>query len=286
LKTGEVIKSIRESKNLKSNNVYYDILSRPARVQFEKGLSDTSTSRLFLILDNLNVTLEEFYFIYNKMITDADQSFFFQYTKAFYSDNINEMKEISDSLNRKYKDTNKIKFFHYYLLSKLTLTQLENKKIESNYLKPLKDYLMSCEEWTYYEVVLFTNSVDFFSNQEIFLLYKRAKQKLLFFEMIRKNNNELFDIITNILVIQLQQNNLTLGTFFYNELSMYTSKTRKDTYEEIMLIFFLELLKMMENPNHDQKKINKIINIFDFLNITFRKKQCIDLLYVVQSNNK
>lgn len=82
--TGKVIKSIRLSKKLKSKNVYNNILSRPASSRFEKGLSDTTSKKLFEILSNLNISLEEFYFIYNGYKIEDDYDFLSQYSKYFY----------------------------------------------------------------------------------------------------------------------------------------------------------------------------------------------------------
>lgn len=73
---GEVIRYIRLSKKIKSKNVYTGILSRPAISKFEKGLSDTTTEKFFKIISNLNISLEEFYFIYKNYNLGIDYSFF------------------------------------------------------------------------------------------------------------------------------------------------------------------------------------------------------------------
>ena len=62
---GKVIRDIRISKNIPSNKVYKNILSRPAIAKFEKGLSDTTVEKFFEIINVLNITLEEFEVIYS-----------------------------------------------------------------------------------------------------------------------------------------------------------------------------------------------------------------------------
>ena len=68
MQIGEVIGAIRKNKNLKSKDVYKGILSRPAISRFEKGNSDTTADKFLQILDNLNLSLEEFHFLYDAII--------------------------------------------------------------------------------------------------------------------------------------------------------------------------------------------------------------------------
>lgn len=57
---GKTIRRIRLDKNMPVNKVYKGILSRPVVARFEKGLADTTVTRFLKILNNLNITLEEF----------------------------------------------------------------------------------------------------------------------------------------------------------------------------------------------------------------------------------
>ena len=56
MKTGELIKRIRTEKKLTSKEVYRDIFTRPSIARFEKGESDTTTSKFFAIIDNLHIS--------------------------------------------------------------------------------------------------------------------------------------------------------------------------------------------------------------------------------------
>ena len=96
MKTGEVIRYLRVSKNIKANVLYFNILSRPAILKFEKGISDTTTEKLFLILNRLNVTLEEFYYIYNMKIENEDNRFLRTYFESFNSADINKLIDMRE----------------------------------------------------------------------------------------------------------------------------------------------------------------------------------------------
>lgn len=71
--------------------------------------------------------------------------------------------------------TNQLKFLHYSVLVDLTISYVLNKKPKLKNLKISKEYLLKCEEWIYYELVLFTNSLEFFL--EIYYYYYISKLK-------------------------------------------------------------------------------------------------------------
>lgn len=192
MEVGKTIKYIRLSKKMKSKNVYTNILSRPAISKFEKGLSDTSTEKLFKILANLNISLDEFYFIYNSHNIENDSDFFNEYSHAFYLSDLKRLNHLKMINDQKYQLTNQIKQLHYSALCDLTISYISNNQINRESFNILKLYLLECEEWTYYELVLFTNSLDFFPEDLILLLYKRTKKKLEDFSQLRKYNNEVF----------------------------------------------------------------------------------------------
>ena len=285
MKTGEVVKYIRISKRLKSKIVYADILSRPVISKFEKGISDTTTEKFFEILKNLNVTLEEFYYIYNGFILDVDKKFISDYAQAFYSTDKEALKILYNEIKDKYIMTSQIKYLHYSLLTELTIQNFENGTYNNNSLEILKKYLMNCDDWTYYEIMLFTNLLDFFPLNVIDILYKRAKKKLIYFKKIKIYRNDLFSLITNILVLHIKENNVTVCRLYYSDLSKNLSKTNNLMYEKTMLLFFQEIINIMENEHYNSNKVDEIIKIFDFLELPFRKQQCIDLLKLVKYNN-
>ncbi|AEB28834.1 transcription regulator [Carnobacterium sp. 17-4] len=286
MKIGKVIKTIRTSKKIKTSNTYSNILSRPAISKFEKGLSDTTSTKLFQILNNLNVSLDEFYLIYNNYNLDDEHTFLSKYSQYFYQNDIENLKKLKISLKEKYKVNNQIKLFHYSVLTDLTISYILNEKPNSKSLDILQSYLLNCEDWTYYEIVLFTNSLDLFSEEQILLLYKRTKSKLEHFKMLRKYNNEIFSLLSNILVIFIKKNNINKSCFFYEELKNNMSETINTMYEKTMMIFFKELVTIMSSKNYNNKNIEKIISLFVYLDMPLKEFQCTSLFEVVKSNNQ
>lgn len=285
MKTGEVIRYLRVSKNIKANTLYFNILSRPAILKFEKGISDTTTEKLFMILDRLNITLEEFFFIYNTDKANEDNKFFKTYFESFTSADINRLMNLREDRFEAYNNEKNAKNLHYTALADLTISYLSKETLRTDSFNILKEYLIKCEEWHYYELVLFTNTLDFFSEELIILLYKRAKQKMIFYKQMRKYGNEVFSLILNILVFFIERNNIEKTELFFNELIENRSKTNNMLYENAMIIFIEELITLMKTKVETRTKIDEIIMIFQTLDMPVKAKQCRGLYEVVQKNN-
>lgn len=286
MKVGEVVRNIRLSKKLKSKNVYYGILTRPASSRFERGLSDTTTEKLFKILANLNISLDEFYFIYNDYKMDSSISFMDEYSQSFYLNDLEALEKLRHDTELKYKLTNQTKQLHYSVLCDLTISYLTDGQYNLESLNILKQYLLECEEWGYYELVLFTNSLDFFSVELIWVLYKRTKKKLEKFSKLRRYSNEVFSLVTNILVVFISKNDIDKCSFFCNELKDSISETNNKMYEKVMINFFEELIIGMKIKKINFKKIEETVSLISKLDMPLKTVQCQSLVQMVKSNNQ
>lgn len=279
LKVGPVIKELRRNKKLTAIYLYKDILSRTASVRFEKGLSDTSTEKFFIMLERLNITLEEFHFSLRKN-ENTDFHFFEQLKNSFYNQDHQGLYELKQQLNINYQKTKNIKFYHYYIIVGNILNELTKQPNDENQMKIIRDYLIDCESWGYYELVLFSNTINFYSEEIIDVVFKRAKNQFITYGKIRRYKNELAFLIMNILEILIRGNNLNSARLYYKELIDLQSSNIDIMYITIMIKYFGELIKLMENK-HKQccyNSIEKMIDIFDYLDLHGKKNQCL-LLY-------
>lgn len=282
MRVGELIRDIRLAKKLQVKNVYYNILERPSVSKFEKGISDTTSEKFLKIL---NISLEEFYFRYNQSNENDDYYFLQKYTQYFYSNDIEGLKRLENEMYEKSKRYQQDKLLYYSVLAHLTVSDLSKEVADEDKLHILTEYLFRCEEWNYFEIILFTNSMDFFSKDVILLLYKRLRGKLEEFKQIRKYTNELFTLVSNILVLFLKENDLNTAEKLYFDLAQYTSETNNKMYEKAMLVYFKELIKMIKYKSNISIPTEEVIKVFDFLEMPNKKKQCLQLLEIIKRNN-
>ena len=81
------------------------------------------------------------------------------------------------------------------------------------------------------------------------------------------------------------KNDIEKSSFFYNELLNSTSETNNKMYEKTMIIFLNYLLQIMKTKRESTNEVEKIISIFNFLNMPLKAKQCSLLHETVKSNN-
>ena len=284
MKIGEVIGAIRKNKNLKLKDVYKGILSRPAISRFEKGHSDTTTDKFFQILDNLNLSLEEFHFLYDGNKANTDAMMISAYSEAYYAKDIPKLAVLEEEVKNRFEETSKIKYLHHASIVHLLRCNLSELPFPHKELAVIKDYLFQCETWNYYELVLFTNSLDFFPEEVLDAVYTKAKEKMTEFNQLKRYKNELFSLISNILVLQLEKNNLEKSLLYYADLEKTLSTSDNRMYEHAMLLFFKELIAVMQHKE-DTEKLTAILQTFKLLDMERIGNQCAGLLEIVRKNN-
>lgn len=281
MKVGELIRYLRINKNILSQNLYKNILTRPAIVKFEKGESSTSTDKFLEILDRLNVTLEEFYYLYSlKNKYENPYIFTNKYINAFYKSDTKKMKELSILSANKYEESGIEKYNHYKAITNLLLYILEKKNtldLEHEDFIIIKDYLINCNSWGYYEIMLFVNSLSFFSNDLIDVTYKKTKGNLLEYNQLVRYKNEMSILILNILNKKVRLGNIQSAKYFYKELSDLKEHTLDDMYLQSMLKYFGAIISYMEGDISSEEEIRQVINIFTFLNMDKKSVQCREL---------
>ncbi|GAD17449.1 helix-turn-helix transcriptional regulator [Lentilactobacillus otakiensis] len=91
---GQTVKMIRQIKGFTQNEVYSGVMSRSFAHRFESGENDISATKLFQILDNLLISVEEFRFIQNDYHRSSEQELQQQLQDAYAVHNLQEMGKI------------------------------------------------------------------------------------------------------------------------------------------------------------------------------------------------
>ncbi len=91
---GQIVKMIRQIKGFTQSEVYSGVMSRSFAHRFENGEHDISATKLFQILDNLLISVEEFRFIQNDYHRSSEQELNQQLQDAYDVHNLQEMGNI------------------------------------------------------------------------------------------------------------------------------------------------------------------------------------------------
>lgn len=278
---GKTVRTIRLNKNIKSNIAYKDILSRSVAINFEKGLADTTVNKFFKIIDNLHVTLEEFESFH---LNQENKHAYYTngYIDAFYHKNITELTQLIDQSSHDYKVTSNEKYNHYYAIMSLLLAELQNSTDYENHVFILQNYLINCNTWGYYEITLFTNTVQYYSDELIDIVYSQVTKALQHSPRKRRYQDDIAALLCNILEIKILTKNIQSATFYLNELKDNISTSPDNTYSKIMLKFFTSIIEYIQD-NDKEENIIRTIDTLAFLELQIIKEICESTYYRVKA---
>ena len=288
---GPLIKKLRLSKKFTQKEVYYGVTSRSFYSKFEAGEYAIEAYRLKRILDNMNVTEAEFFFMHNKENHEFKKITIRDVLNHYYSFNPHSVDELltiySDNRTSEIKSNQIISSAAYALAWSL------KPSIDRRPLTIIKEYFIRIESFSLLELELFiTTFFIFFDNQELTekLLSKAIKDiktlwtidpelldrltGALYINVIQflimNNNVEKAYILDKILLSALDPLEISLTTQIY--ITFFKSLIKKD-YKKVKNI--LNLLK--ENDAYSYILINKIINSSNFHSI-FNSNYLMDVI--------
>lgn len=286
MKIGIIIKQLRINKKILSKNLYQNLLTRAAIVKFEKGESDTSSEKFLEILDRLNITLEEFHYIYiQTKEKDELQISPSEYMVAFYNRDVKKLKHIAEVSENKYFLKGNIKDLHSKILSNVFINTILDKKNLPSEMDVIKDYLLNCNSWGYYELTLFINTLDFYSEELIDITFKKTKANLNSYEHMVRYRNEVSILLLNILDKHIRSKNYKSARKYYKNLFEIKNVTLDNMYLQSMIKYFGEILDFIEGKVEAEENILKIIEVFYFLDMEHKARQCKQLFDLVKSEN-
>ncbi|WP_042471004.1 Rgg family transcriptional regulator [Bacillus ndiopicus] len=275
-KVGVIIKELRTSKKIKSETLYKGLLSRQARSNFEKGNNDTTVNKFFIMLDRLNISLEEFYVAFTQN-EDVELHLFHNIAPIFYSKDKEGLDSLVEKLGREYKKTNNVKYLHYRIMAQNLLSTLNNEP-KSTEFEVLSNYLINCDSWGYYEIMLFSNSLNYFSQQLIDTVFKRVQHTLKKYYMMQRYKNEYSMLLLNIIYKNLRDLNISQVQKYFKEYDQLNQHLQNDMYYQSMRKFFYEVICACTNKDHSTHELEKIISYLGYFNMKNKQKQCIELL--------
>ena len=253
---GQTVEFIRHQKNFSIKQICGDYLSRQTYYRFVKNEIDISSKKLFYILNNLNVNVDEFLFINNNF--QSSQDFLDMESLKFYFENKDIQK--LNSLLDDYSTKSTVKEQVFYSLISILIGRLTNKHFDSEE-EYLKNYLVNIETWTHYETILFNNSMFVFENDFIELVFSKVNYNLNKYSALRYYGNESIRMFINMIILYIDRQDLRKA-----KLTLETVKSLKINddclYEKSCIIFFDEVLNFLDKKSSNLDRCNSIITFF------------------------
>ena len=211
---GALLKKIRLSKNLTLKELASDYLSVSFLSKFERGESDISLSRFFLLLDKLDVSIEEFYGILSQDNPTHTEKLLESASKAYYQNDSLSLQKYAGEERRKFELTQDKSFLYNSIMLESFLASVSNKEVDENKVRELTDYLFSIEQWGKRELIILGNSMSFISTQTLNVLTKEIVYRTRLFGNSDSNQRIRISLLINAAYEFLRRDELDSAKYY------------------------------------------------------------------------
>lgn len=259
-KYGVLINEIRIQKNLSLNYLISNIISKSQFYKFVSGESMISVSRFDLLLKRLSMSHEEFYFIYNKKFDDPNL-LFSNIKTSFEEKNLESLEILKNQFKIKYRSTGNLQDNHLHLLCSILGKRIQNITYYDFELNIIKNYLLSIDEWSYYEITLLNNTMFIFDYETLNSIISILIKKTTNINVYKKNDSALLKVISNVLILNIHHNNYQNFDNIISFLKHFQGSTIDD---KTMIYFWITANKYIKYEHN--KYLKKLTTLLEWLN--------------------
>ncbi len=257
---GKVFRQLRKDKNMTIAVTAYGITSISMLSKFERGISELTVSKFVKLLERIDVTLNEFEIILNDFEMRSIDSLIESLTENYTNRNFDGVEKIvSNQLKIWKKSKNQHHKYNYIMLSIMSdeLKNLKNTKQED--IDSLTDYLFSVEKWTYYEIILFGNSMSAMQINTVVTLSKELLKRTKFFHRNKSHRRRIIQVILNSVITCLVKGDIENSVNFQDEVD-FLIDSETYLYEKTILLYYegLTLMKKGEVPEGENKAMDAL----------------------------
>lgn len=158
---GNFIRELRIAKNYSLEELSKGIMTKSFLSKVERGKSDLTSENLFKIIDRLNVTFHELNHFHSTSQDNNQADFLTEFQYARKNNNKFLMKKLAEKETELFITSRNVRHLHNSIILEQRINQIENKSFDTSKTEKIIQYLLSIDEWTYYEITVFSNSMFF-----------------------------------------------------------------------------------------------------------------------------
>lgn len=219
MKDGELIRKLREERNITQEELVRGQFSRSGLSRIESEKIDIKTDMLICFLDRMNITLEEYQvYKYGKTNNLSKKE---EVKEEFYKKISNEKSgdEFLKYVYQMHKQSNDIYYLHLYCQGRALQYKINNKTIDLSVEgKIIKNHLDKIDSWGYFEFSMYANCLFLFPDKFIEGQYKSVLQKTKKFSHSPRFKHLKIRFLINSLILSFERDNLYLVDTYLKEL--------------------------------------------------------------------
>lgn len=260
---GTLFNNLRKNKKMSLKDVSGDLISLSFISKFERGESEISLSRFLFLLNNLNVTIDEFHHLYQYEYPNEIEDLMTKVSINFSKRDISGFKEILTEENEKYQSTGKKRYLYNSIMLKTFIADLTNTPIDKEDITTLTDFLFGTEYWGKYELLLLGNSMPSINIDSLNLLLKELLKDSEKVTLTESNYILKIELILNAVDDAFKRKRVDYAIEYLTYLETIMVPSVKLVYEKILLDFYLTMVRLIKDKDERAKK--EVVDIFQGL---------------------
>lgn len=259
----KALKIIRENKGLSQREFAKNIVSPSFYSKVESGQSQISASLLFKILEEANVTVQEFYYIKKNYKNEKQVATLRDIRIHFSKGDIAALEVLYKKMKETSSDENIL------LVIENLKKHIKNVPFNQSSLKVLEKHLLDIPGWGHYEFQLFSLCSYFFDADTLILLSNNVVRNIEKYKEFVNYEQDFLIILINLVKSLVKENNIEYA-HYYLQLAKSHQQNPLFVYERLLISFFDFVLSLEVNPIRNEKEAHYIIGVFkslDMINI-------------------
>lgn len=261
--------SIRKLEKLYKKAYHSKIISASNISKFEREETNIGFPTIVSLLNVLNIPVSEYVLEVEELQVSVSDDF--RGIKEAYL--LEDIKRLN-YLKNYYKDNKDVlvRYEHLSVLCDCLIQSINNQNIDTEARKVIQQYLLNIENWHYYEVVLFANTIFIFDSEILQLLLKKAITLLDEYKSMSRTRHEVALLLSNAIQVFLENNQLETAKT-YIDLVFNHLKGSRYIYEKLQFDFLLGCYYHLSgNKYKGIKKAEEAINLMRQLELVEEAK--------------
>lgn len=264
---GKIVSNIRTAKGVPIGKLISGVCSRTAYRNFVMNQTGTSVDNFMRLLAKLHVSYTEFKYIANGFETDYEQRFVTDLQRAIAQGNLERLDSLLQRiLNYCVIYENDEKYRHLACITQLTIDKMKGNRLDENARQVVTNYLIRCETWTHYELMMFNNAMFAFSLDQIRMFREKVIHNLEKYQNLRVYGSESFRVLINMLMVFIESRSHRDIRIMMGLVNNY--QLNEDMlFEETLRLYFTGILDLInQRISVGMTKVKQALEVLSILN--------------------
>lgn len=262
----ETLKIIRLNKGLTQKEFVKGIISPSFYSKVESGENKISATYLFELLDKLDVSLNEFNFIFRNYKGEEIETIFRQIKTAYYTEDSLRLRDIYDTIKK--RDDNPL----LLCLVNNLIFHVEEKEMNTEQLAYIKSSLFDTPSWGHYEFNLFSLATNILSLGTSTSLAIHIIRNIDKYAEYPGYTQDLVISLNNLTRVSLLANNMAQAQYY---LALADDLNSRSFFlnEKLLSKLYRGLINIKMNDAANGKTIvDEVLDVYSFLDLKMNEQ--------------